>query len=374
MSTTLFRTLVTRRHWGRMVALAIQLSIVFLVSTIAIHLHLRTLPLTQLRTAYTWLSEVSMITVSPDDGTLPDLGRLYLAKGPWRRLTAEEVSQASTAPDEAAPPWTSNFLFLDTDATHTLSLPVAKGRWFAASDFDSPSGIPVVLNRAAAERIVPVGQASGFRFGVDQQFVVVGLLQESVIIPISIGPGLPLQVIYQEPLILVAGAPSDPAVDGGRGSFARTTALGLFSPTSPMAGPSLAHLVDTNQEQMQAPLRLLILVCIGLWIMAGVGVVGSFLTLLEHRYKELAIQLALGASPRRLAELVAVDITSLTILCSLIGGTAAIFLLKLGGQSPDWARLLLSILVFALIMGLLVGTAPFLAVYRLDPAEALSER
>ena len=263
-----------------------------------------------------------------------------------------------------------------------IRTPIVRGRAFDARDTGSSAPVMIVNETIAARywpgqdpigRTVRIPDASGQRVEVigvarDAKF---GALAESprpfVYLPYSQHPSLAMTVV-----VLTTGDPAGLAPDVRRAAQAVDASVPMFD---------LRTFSDAYQWWALGPSRLMstLVTALGLLALsvAAVGLYGVLAYLCGQRTREIGIRIAVGATPIRVAALIATHTAALVVPGLVLGLVLAFFLMPLiSAPAFDFVTpreplvFAVAVLVVASVAAL-AGAIPARRAARIDPTVAL---
>lgn len=258
----------------------------------------------------------------------------------------------------------------------TMDIPLAEGRLFSASDRMRTEPVAIV-NQAFVRRFRPSQSGLGLR--VDQGdgwSRVVGVVQDSVVTSLTESPPAliyrPFGQVMPDGLVWHVRSGADPRllVEPVR------RALASAHPDLPALDPLLLSEAMTSGTFVQgvgsAVFAVFGVVAV---LIAATGLFGVMAGYVAERRRELAIAVALGASPRRVIATVTAPALNLLVVGLVIGGglamaTAAVLANRITGARLDLLTLASGIALLVLVA---LGTSvwPAWRAVRIDPLAAL---
>jgi putative ABC transport system permease protein len=262
----------------------------------------------------------------------------------------------------------------------TMGIPLLRGRMWTASERGRP--LPVLISDSLRRRFWPAGEdplGRTIRLGNGQSYRIVGVTGD--VKQLSLLAENPTHTIYLPPWfmywptmnLVVRTASGDPAAQ----SAALREAVRRADPSQPVYDVrTMRGFVSTVVERPRLAAWLLGGFAVLALMLASVGVAGLVAYAVTRRRPELAIRLALGATPGR----VTAEVTRAHLGVCAIG-----LLLGIGGAyalRPVIGALLFGVdagdpAIFGLATGLLLAVAalacwlPARRITRIDPAVAL---
>jgi putative ABC transport system permease protein len=262
-----------------------------------------------------------------------------------------------------------------------MSLPMAEGRWFSASD-NGAGAVPVVINRAMADALFPGQAALGRAFSQDndkEHFKVVGLVDDYR------GKG---ELMAPVPFMFKRFIPADVS------SYARTLLLRLRAGTNRAFenrlnsrlkairndwSYSITPLPDLRTSELKAgftPLIILATIAAFMLVMVAFGLFGALWQNTTQRIPEIGLRRALGA---RAGDIYGQIIAEQLLLSSVAIALGLVLLVQLPltgalGAALNWPVFFgaagLSMVVIYLL-SLLCSLYPGWRASRLSPTQAL---
>jgi putative ABC transport system permease protein len=262
-----------------------------------------------------------------------------------------------------------------------MSLPMAEGRWFSASD-NGAGAVPVVINRAMADALFPGQAALGRAFSQDndkEHFKVVGLVDDYR------GKG---ELMAPVPFMFKRFIPADVS------SYARTLLLRVRAGTNRAFenrlnsrlkairndwSYSITPLPDLRTSELKAgftPLIILATIAAFMLVMVAFGLFGALWQNTTQRIPEIGLRRALGA---RAGDIYGQIIAEQLLLSSVAIALGLVLLVQLPltgalGAALNWPVFFgaagLSMVVIYLL-SLLCSLYPGWRASRLSPTQAL---
>jgi putative ABC transport system permease protein len=268
------------------------------------------------------------------------------------------------------------------DYFRTLGIPLVAGRPFGGQDGpDAP--LVVAVSRSLARVLWPGENAVGKRLVVDYStagtypYEVTAVVEDVRFRGPRSAPGEEIYMAHaQRPYLILNVAIR---VEGDE-TAAMAVASRVFRELDPAKPPygvyRLQDLVGATYSRDRHAMRLLVLFASLACFLSACGVYGLLGYRVRQRRREIGIRMALGASPRRIALLVAgqgvrlIAVGSLAGLALAAGGTRLLSGL-LFGVTPSDPLTNLGVVAFLGVVGLVASGLPALRATRIDPSCAL---
>jgi putative ABC transport system permease protein len=284
-------------------------------------------------------------------------------------------------------PIRANWRLVSPGYLSTLGVPLVRGRTFSDRDADGSPDV-VIINAAAAKRFWPnedpIGRRITFVFGAAPRWIeIVGVVGDvkhaSLEADSNAEAYLPmLQTNFwaqARNMTLVARTRGDaatmaPMIRAAVAEIDRSQPIGVVSQ------------MDTLIERSVAPQRL------NLWLVSafaavalmltGAGLYGVMAYLVAQRTHEIGVRMALGASPRRVVELVLRQAGTMTLVGIVIGMAGAVAVSRfiaglLFGVSATEPSVYAGVSLVLAIVALLAVAIPSTRATRVDPITALRD-
>jgi len=277
------------------------------------------------------------------------------------------------------------------DYFSVLNIPFLRGRAFEESD-RKPGAGAIVLNQALASRLFPDGESLGknVRFRLDEHTLtaplsVVGVTRNTQNQGLGgqAGPEYYVvrrhaadDVIFRFPDSLRISIVAKSAVDAQTVANELRESVAALDPTLPVESSTLGQAVSTLAARPRFSAALLALfAAVGL-MLAAAGIYGLVSLLVSQRTREIAVRIALGATPASVIEMMLVQVAAWIvvgaaagILCSLVAAHWVGALL-FGIKSNDPVTLSAAAIVL-LIAALIAAYVPARRAAKVDPMVAL---
>jgi len=277
------------------------------------------------------------------------------------------------------------------DYFSVLNIPFLRGRAFEESD-RKPGAGAIVLNQALASRLFPDGESLGknVRFRLDEHTLtaplsVVGVTRNTQNQGLGgqAGPEYYVvrrhaadDVIFRFPDSLRISIVAKSAVDAQTVANELRETVAALDPTLPVESSTLGQTVSTLAARPRFSAALLgLFAAVGL-MLAAAGIYGLVSLLVSQRTQEIAVRIALGATPASVIEMMLVQVAAWIvvgaaagILCSLVAAHWVGALL-FGIKSNDPVTLSAAAIVL-LIAALIAAYVPARRAAKVDPMVAL---
>ncbi|HVF34165.1 MAG TPA: FtsX-like permease family protein, partial [Candidatus Saccharimonadia bacterium] len=265
---------------------------------------------------------------------------------------------------------------VSSDYLAALGVPLLRGRAFAAGNEPSRS---MILSEGLAKRLFPNGDAVGqtVRLGNGQVRNIVGIAGDVRQVGLDEEPTptmyMPTTWIVTPTMTLLVRAEGDPSA---LVAPVRAAAEKL-SPDYPLFDVrTMGNVIATSVAEPRVQSLVLLAFAGASLLLAAFGVAGVMAYLVARRAPELAVRMALGASPRQLVGHV-LGRGSALCLAGIVAGSVLLYALTQawGGLAPDASIPAMVALGGALLLGVgtLASWLPARRVARISPNLALRE-
>jgi predicted permease len=305
---------------------------------------------------------------------------------PYQRL----LNLGFTRPGDPEPSLT-NLSYVAGDYFQALRIPVLRGRVFGPRDRGDAPRV-VVVNEAFVRRYFPGEEPLGRRIALsnsEREIVgVVGSVQVTpgwgnmgpiaaaplVYVPASQTSDAFLQLVHTwfSPAFVVRAGGASHGIEAGI-----SRAVAAVDPMLPVAGvQSLEEIRGRSMSHARFMAGLLVALGGIAGLLAAIGLHALIAASVTERTREIAIRLALGASPGgtvRAIALSGVALAAAGVLSGLVLASWAVPLLRsqLHGIVPTDAPTFSAVILMVLIVALVASTLPALRILQLDPADTL---
>jgi predicted lysophospholipase L1 biosynthesis ABC-type transport system permease subunit len=263
------------------------------------------------------------------------------------------------------------------DAFRTLGIPLRRGRDFGADDGAGTAPV-VILSEQAARRLGGVGPGARIEVLGSGALEVAGVVAD---VPYRDLAAEPLPAVY----LPLAQRPQTEGVLVARGIAGDATAIAaLFRQAvtsldphmEPLVVSALAARVEQRVARFRGAAWLLGAAALFALFLSAVGVYGLLSSLVAQSRPEMAIRMALGAAPARLARSVATATLRLALAGLLVGAAlgswGATYLRSyLYGVSPWDVQALSGSVLVAIALASLAAIRPSYRASRADPLATL---
>lgn len=263
--------------------------------------------------------------------------------------------------DGAAPPILARYTAVDATFFRCMEIPLISGRAFAITD-DARSAPVAIVSRSLAARLFPRGEALGKTLRLGRKDIeIVGIAGDVIDERATTGGTIEIYLPFaQSPRASFFAIGRGTAPNAAATSIRRT--LPSFLLVSNETMETLA-----NRQLLTPRLQMLLLLVFALAasLLAAVAIYGMVALVTATRAGEIAIRLALGASPQRAALLLARTVAA-PLLAALLAGAVA-----MRAYAGD-ATLPLTIAAAVVVgMTVVIAARGIIAVVREEPIEAL---
>jgi predicted permease len=264
-----------------------------------------------------------------------------------------------------------------------LGIPVLEGRTFSSLDRRGALPRSVIVGEQLARRLWPGASALGkelsISWGEDEACVVVGVVKEVREVALDTEPRgtiyWPLEQVTQGAMSFVLRTEGDPRA---LAEVARS-AVWEIDPDLPIFDVRPLDLVlrDTLGRRRWVTVTLLAFAVVSL-LLAALGIYGVMSSSVTERTREIALRMALGATPQAIRERILLEALQLVAVAGALGVVAALAAARLlrsllfQVRPADPATVLLVALALALV-AVLAALVPALRASRVAPIAALRE-
>ena len=209
-----------------------------------------------------------------------------------------------------------------------LGITLRQGRLYDASDANAPRGSErtLVINEALARRAWPDGDAVGqrLRLGNGQTARVVGVVSDARLLAVDSAPAP--TIYFSQSRFAFSSMWLTIRATGDVGALATAVRreVAALDPTLPVARVQpLARLVSDATAQPRLTVLVFAIFALAALALAAVGLYGLIAFGVTQRTREIGVQLALGAQPRRIVRAVLGQGVRLALLGVAIGAGGA---------------------------------------------------
>ena len=233
------------------------------------------------------------------------------------------------APDGSRPP-DIHIRIVDPDFHQVLQIPIARGRAFTAKG--GADALPqAVINQAMARRYFagedPIGRRISFTGRLDGRIwhEVIGVAGDVKQSGLDADASPEVQVSYAHTAIGQMAILVRSAADPGALAPTIRAQVQALDPNLPLTYiQTMDEVLATSMATRRFTMRLLAGFAGVALILAAVGLYGVMATAVSERTREIAVRLALGASPSRVVRMVIGRIVLLAVVGATIGAVVAI--------------------------------------------------
>ncbi len=283
----------------------------------------------------------------------------------------------------------TNGFMVSPDYFATMKLHMRSGRDFAQTD-NANAPLVAIINQALAKKLWPNEDAVGKRFeGMDPShqhlMQVVGVIDDARTIGLEQAPTPEFYIPFEQvppplwsglggSLIIAARTATDPAMM----ERALRQAVASVDPSLPLAQvATMDQLARTSRATARFNTLLLGLLGAIALLLASVGVYGVIAYSVAQRTREIALRMALGATPPAIAALVVRHGLTPIVIGAVIGGvlsaaTTRLLREQLYGVGPGDPTTILAIATLLLFVSLVAACIPTWRAMTISPARALT--
>lgn len=367
-----------RRNPLRYFGLILQFAFACAAGTMAMHFLLQEGQMLA-RIPPDWHREGVWVVAAPPDRTPPQgVASIKLLHGSWGfvDVTGAHSEHAWTGSPKIA--------FVNAEYMRSVTPQVSVGQWFSEEDGTRGGSVPVVLNAVAAKGLGHGNSVLGKQLGPMGRLQVVGILAENELIPLRVESRLQEIMNSADPIFVVPDGTMDIVFPKGFPmQYERDGAATWLGPLSEadrnklepaaLKAYSMERVLRETHEGYQSMWGVLQAVAGLILGLATIGFTGVVLSALEQRWREYAVRIALGATPRLLiVQLLGENLVTTTI-GGILGALIGTVLSPLMPGSLPGLQLLAPVTVVAasVVLGGLLSVAPLSGLLRIKPDEAI---
>jgi putative ABC transport system permease protein len=290
--------------------------------------------------------------------------------------TMMDVARLDDAPADGGQAIQSSWRIVTPGYFPTLRVPLVRGRLFR----DGEAGYPVILGEGLARRLWPDGRdpiGRSVRFGRNRPRTVVGVVADVRHLLLTDDPAptvyIPTSWTLWDPMIVVVRTPGDPA---GLASALRH-AVAKLDPQQPIFGlQTMEDLVEANSAGQRLNTFLVGSFALLALVLGVVGVAGVVSYAVVQRTPEMAVRMALGATPGGIVRTVMADGLRMCAV-GLVPGLVSAYLLGramaglLFQVQPGDPAILGAVAAVLLAASLVASWLPARRIASIDPVIAL---
>jgi predicted permease len=270
---------------------------------------------------------------------------------------------------------------IGVDALEPLSIPLLAGRAFDTRDIDA-STRAVIVNRTFAQRILG-GNAVGRRVrergegsASNPWLEVIGVIGDFPAAPSS---ATARAMMYrpvsraEAPTVLLAVRVRDTA-SSAFATRLREIATGVDANLRLSGIRSMSEVLSIQQTELRLVATVSSLITVSVLLLSATGLYALMAFTVAQRRREIALRIALGANPLRLAGSIMSRAFWQLAIGTAIGSALTVPMLAEGEMTGEGGLLMLPPLaLFVLVVGLLAAGIPARRGFRRQPTEALRE-
>jgi putative ABC transport system permease protein len=368
-----------RRNPLRYAALILQFAFACAAATIALHFLLQEHALLTKVPSEWKLDGVFVVAAPPDREPPAGVASVQLVLGSWQNLGANGHSALGSSGGGLP-----RVAFVNATYAQAVAPRLSVGRWLSEADSAGDLPVSVVLNAAAAEYLGNGNALLGKTLGPNGDLRIVGVLAKNEPLPLRADRRLQEIMVASDAVFVVPSGTLDVVFPvGWQPEYDRDRAAMWIGPVSeaersqmppsvqqPHAMGDVLKESHAGYRSMWGVLQAVAGLILGL---AAIGFTGVILSMLEQRWREYAVRMALGATPGILAAQLLTETVVTTLGGGVLGALFGTLLSPLMPGSLPGIQLLApsTVVVASLIVGGLLSVAPLSGLLRLRPDEAM---